>query len=136
MSSFFIGTRGTVILHDGLVTLDSSWAQLLVCYDFYTLSHDYVYMSVVLMHSVLYKLYVVENLFLNIYLLLGLVCAVALSSILRGWINPAAIVKLVATSSFNGWFSAFKDSRILTVNKFKRQLRRKNTSSIKYKNVV
>ncbi len=56
---------------------------------------------VYLMHLIIYKFYVIDIFFLNIYLLLGLVGTVSFLYIFKLWNNPITIHRLFIFMRFN-----------------------------------
>lgn len=83
-----------------------------------------------LMHTVLYKAYVVEIFFLNIYILLGLLLSVGLLFLFKVWLNPATVGRLYTGMRRQFAFFFPTNVRMRVMNKFRRQGRRRNSSHV------
>jgi len=74
----FVINDGRFYLNGTTVRSMGYWATHLVNYDYYATLQNCEMLTVSLIHNLLYKFYVVEVLFLNVYLVFGLVLSVAL----------------------------------------------------------
>jgi hypothetical protein len=72
----FVVYDGVFILNSEIFSSSTSWYLRFVNYDYVGLLQDLEVMTVSLMHNILYKAYVLEIFFLNIYLFFGLVLSV------------------------------------------------------------
>ena len=129
----FIVYEGTLILNGGVFSAAGIWYLRFVSYDYIGLLQDLEVMTVSLMHNVLYKTFVLESFFLNLYLFFGLVLSVACLYLFKVWLNPSVVGRLFSLSRLKFWFFFASNSRVRTINKLRRQVRRKNTSHLKFK---
>lgn len=123
---------GSLLINSGFTYSSYSWLFSLVAYDYYDFG-DKNTQTVVLMHSVMYRLFAVEIFFFNLYLFFGLVFSVGLLYIFKLWLNPAVIGHIFSLMRFTFFFSFPANYRVRVMNKFKRQTRRKNSSHVKYR---
>lgn len=73
---------GSLLINSGFTYSSYSWLFSLVAYDYYDFG-DKNTQTVVLMHSVMYRLFAVEIFFFNLYLFFGLVFSVGLLYIFK-----------------------------------------------------
>ena len=131
VSQFFF--LDNVITAGGELALSGHWASHLMGYDLYLVASLGESISANLMHAMLYKAYVLEVFFLNVFLLFGLVLTVAVISLSKLAINNNLVERSTALWRVNFTFFFPENFRVRAVSKLRRQLRRKNSSTIKYK---
>lgn len=118
---------------NGVLSVASAWSLLVNYSDFYAVSLNYTTATSSLMHAVLYKMFNFEVLFFNIYLFFALVLSTIILLLLKLLLNPAIIGRLLATTRLHFWFFFPTNTRVRVANKLKRQVRRKNSSLIRFK---
>ncbi len=109
------------------------WFFKLGFYDYFNTFSESEIMTVSLMHNVLYKFYALETIFLNLYLIFGLFISVIGIYLFKVWVQPNIILQTIASGRKSNGFFFTMLSRSRTISQFRRQVRRKNTSHIKYK---
>lgn len=95
----------SLIAYDGIFSLNgllvnstAVWYLRFISYDYAGIAQDLEVMTVSLMHNVLYKTFVFETIFFNLYLLFGLVLAVGCLFLFKIWLNPAVVGRLFSLS--------------------------------------
>lgn len=76
--TLYVTYESPLYINNALVNAATVWYFRFVGYDFVASLHNAEALTVSLMHSVLYKVYVLESFFLNVYLFIGLVLSVGL----------------------------------------------------------
>jgi len=95
---------GFLFINFNFITNNYNWIFKLVIYDYYNFSTYGGVAIAVLMHIILYKFFVLEIFFFNLYLLFGLVLSVSLLYFFKIWLNPSLISHLSAIMRFNFFF--------------------------------
>ena len=125
--------NGYFFFQNTILNINFSWIYQIIFIDSYWSFAEKSVYTTNLMHVVLYKLFSIEIFFLNVYLLLGLLASIVFLFFLKINYNPAFLTKFFSLSRYSFHFFFFKNSRVRVMNAFRRQIRLKNTSNIKFK---
>ena len=71
---------------------------------------------------------------LNVYFFFGIVLSITFLLAIRVWSNPGYLMKFILLKKASKWLFFPKHIKLLLINKFKRQVRRQNSSIIKFNN--
>jgi len=109
-----------------------TWILRLYFYDIYSLFLNFSDNLLFFMHIFIYRAFFVEATLINIYLLFGLILAIGLLLWLKLWINPGTLLRFKLLNKSIKWFYYPRHLRLFAINKLKRQIRRQNSSLIKF----
>ena len=130
----FYNTDGFTFFFSKVMVFKHIWIFRLYCYDLYSLYFNIYDNFIFLLHLFFYKLFIFFSLMLNVYFFFGIVLSITFLLAIRVWSNPGYLMKFILLKKASKWLFFPKHIKLLLINKFKRQVRRQNSSIIKFNN--